>query len=211
MNARRLGCAAAALTAAASGWYFFVYLARWEWNRALTSGVILLAAEIALVGGLVLDRLGRLAADRTAAAGPSRPAGAAAAGSAGGLAGGPADPQTRTLSLIRSAPPEPRDHFAWLRPERAGTNVFVPVLLGAGVVVSAVAWVVERLARATAGGRMEEGLAARLATLAPPPGGLLVPEPDPYALFAPTATAPTATALAAPAAPVAVPSPGGRS
>jgi hypothetical protein len=176
MNARRLGCAAAALTVAASGWYFFVYLARWEWNRALTSGVILLAAEIALVGGLVLDRLGRLAADRTTAAGPARPAGPL----------GAPDPQARTLSLIRSAPPEPRDHFAWLRPERAGTNVFVPVLLGAGVVVSGVAWGVERLARATAGGRMEEGLAARLATLAPPAGGLLVPEPDPYALFAPT-------------------------
>src|SRR4029077_9867448 len=60
MTGRRIAYLAAIVTIAASGYYFFVYLTRWEWNRALTSGVILLAAEIGLVGALVLERIGRL-------------------------------------------------------------------------------------------------------------------------------------------------------
>ena len=72
MTGRRIAYLAAAVTIAASGYYFFVYLTRWEWNRALTSGVILLAAEIGLVGALVLDRIGRL---RSSIA-PVAPAGA---------------------------------------------------------------------------------------------------------------------------------------
>jgi hypothetical protein len=85
---------------------------------------------------------------------------------------------------VREAAPEPRKPFAWLTPDR--TNVFVPVLLGAGVIMSAVAWVVEKLARATAGTSMERGLALRLEPLAPPAGGLLDRSPDAYAMFAPT-------------------------
>ena len=37
--------------AAISGTYLVVYLYRWEWNRAVISGVFFLAAEIAYVGG----------------------------------------------------------------------------------------------------------------------------------------------------------------
>ena len=40
---RRLGLVAAVATMAATGGYFFVYLYRWEWNRALTSAAIFLA------------------------------------------------------------------------------------------------------------------------------------------------------------------------
>ena len=65
MTGRRIAYLAAIVTIAASGYYFFVYLTRWEWNRALTSGVILLAAEIGLVGALVLDRIGRLRSNLT--------------------------------------------------------------------------------------------------------------------------------------------------
>lgn len=165
MNGRRIAYLAAVLTIAASAYYFFVYLTRWEWNRALTSGVILLAAEMGLIGALVLDRIGKL---RTSLA-PASP--------------GRREPRAEVLARLRDSAPAHRDHFAWLKPE--GTNVFVPVLLGAGVIVSGIAWVVERIGRATAGRSMERGLALRLETLAPPAGGLIDRHADPFALFAP--------------------------
>ena len=64
-------------------------------------------------------------------------------------------------------------------------NVFVPVLLGAGVIVSGIAWVVERIGRATAGKSMERGLALKLESLAPPAAGLIAPDADPLSLFSP--------------------------
>jgi hypothetical protein len=164
MTGRRIAYLAAIVTIAASGYYFFAYLVRWEWNRALTSGVILLAAEIGLVGALVLDRIGRL---RNSLA-PVPP--------------GRREPRAQVLARIRESAPAHRNHFAWLRPD--STNVFVPVLLGAGVILSGVAWLVERLARATAGRGMERGLALELDALAPPET-LLASDTDPLALFAP--------------------------
>jgi hypothetical protein len=165
MTGRRIAYLAAIVTIAASGYYFFVYLTRWEWNRALTSGVILLAAEVGLVGALVLDRIGRLR--NNVAPVPT----------------GRREPRPQVLARIRENAPAPRNHFAWLRPD--STNVFVPVLLGAGVIVSGIAWMVERLARATAGKGMERGLALQLDTLAPPAGGLIAADSDPLSLFAP--------------------------
>ena len=89
MTGRRIAYLAAVVTIAASGYYFFVYLTRWEWNRALTSGVILLAAEIGLVGALVLDRIGRL---RTSIA---------------SSATGRRDPRPQVLARIRESAPAP--------------------------------------------------------------------------------------------------------
>ena len=43
MNARRLGMLATIAVMAASGSYVFVYLYRWEWNRALISAAIFVA------------------------------------------------------------------------------------------------------------------------------------------------------------------------
>jgi hypothetical protein len=169
VNARRLAYLAVIVTAAASVYYFFVYLTRWEWNRALTSGVIFLAAEIALIGALVLDRIGKLRSS-LAPASPHR-----------------RDPRPQVLARIRESAPAHRNHFAWLRADR--TNVFVPVLLGAGVILSAVAWLVERVARATAGRQMEKGLALQLDALAPPADGLIARDADPFALFAPSRSA----------------------
>ena len=72
--------------------------------------------------------------------------------------------------------------FAWLtRTDR--TSVFIPVLLGAGAVLSALAWVVERVARATAGRAAEAGLARRLGLLELPADGLLDGGEDPLALL----------------------------
>ncbi len=164
MNARRLGYVAAILTLAASGVYFFVYLDRWEWNRALISGVIFLAAEIALLGGLTLDHVRTLRASQAPNVQARR------------------GPDPRVLARIRESAPPQRIRFAWLRPDT--TNVFVPVLLGAGVVFSGLAWVMERVARVTAGRSMERGLAVRLGSLELPPT-LISPEADPFSLFAP--------------------------
>jgi hypothetical protein len=61
--------------------------------------------------------------------------------------------------------------------------VFIPVLLGAGALLSGLAWVVERLARATAGRAAEHGLAGRLAALDLPADGLLDGGTDPLALL----------------------------
>jgi hypothetical protein len=169
MTPRRIRWLAVLVTAIAAGWYFFSYLTKWEWNRALVSGIIFLAAEIALFGLLLLDRVARI--DRTVTElkqpRPVKP-----------------EPRPQVLARVREAGPEPRKPFAWLSPDR--TNVFVPVLLGAGVIVSGIAWLVEKIARATAGSSLERGLAVRLEPLAPPAGGLLERRADALAYFAPS-------------------------
>jgi hypothetical protein len=150
MNARRPAVALAVATLAGSGTYLFVYLYRWEWNRALIAGVFFLAAEVALGFAVVLRRL----PDRPRAASPV------------------------VVERIRETGPPSRDHFAWLAPSSDRFSVFVPVLMGAGVVLSGIAWAVERLARWTARPVLERQLAGRLAVL-----GLshdrLVPDPGP--------------------------------
>lgn len=155
--ARVIGLLALLVVMVAAGWYVFVYLHRWEWNRAIVSGVIFLAAEVALLGALVLERLTRVlrrveTMDR---------------------------PDERVTAILREHRPEPLHPFAWLEPNRS--NVFVPVLLGAGVVLSGLAWLVDRIARLTAGPSIERGLAQRLSRLQPPPEGLLgEQQPDPF-------------------------------
>ena len=143
MRANRLASLLGVVVLLASGLYFFVYLWRWEWNRAMVAGLLFVAAEVGLATGLVLRRISRL--------------------------GRAAPPEV--VARIRETAPPPRDHFAWLRP-RDQMGVFVPVLMGVGAVASALAWVVERLARATAGPGLERGLAGRMAPLSWPAAGL---------------------------------------
>ena len=156
MSVRRLGLLALVATLGASGWYVFVYLYRWEWNRAVISGVIFVAAETALIGTLVLERLGRL--ERRIDESERRPA---------------RTPDPAVLARVREGAPAPSEPFAWLTKRTNDTSVFVPVLLGAGVVFSALAWLVERVARVTARPAAEQSLARRLDSLALPAGGLL--------------------------------------
>ena len=139
--------------------YFFVYLWRWEWNRALIAGVLFVATEVAMANAMVLNRLRRME-DRLQA------------------------PDPAVLARIRETAPPARDHFEWLSPKSGRLGVFVPVLIGMGVVASGLAWLVERLARATAGPALERGLAARLTALTWPAGGL-VPDKgdDPLAIL----------------------------
>ncbi len=153
MSARRIGAAIAAVTLVSSGSYVFAYLYRWEWNRALICGVIFLAAEIALATLFLSGRLRRLGEDTASLR------------------------AERTARQLRATAPAGRDHFAWIsRPQ--DMHVFVPVLMGAGIVLSALAWGVERIARLTARPILERGLARRLATMAPPVGGFVTADDD---------------------------------
>lgn len=159
MRAGRIARVLGAVVLVATGLYFFVYLWRWEWNRALIAGVLFVATEVAMATATILDRLHHLGA-RLGAADPA------------------------VLARIKETAPPPRDHFQWLSPRSNQLSVFVPVLIGMGVVASGLAWLVERLARATAGPVLERGLAARLGPLAWPAGGLVPDEADdPLALL----------------------------
>ena len=85
------------------------------------------------------------------------------------------------LGHIREAAPEPSKPFAWLDPHDQRMGVFVPVLMGAGLVMSGLAWLIERLARRTAGPALERGLAGQLSALALP--DRLVADDDGFALL----------------------------
>lgn len=158
MIAGKIAKLAGLVVLAASGAYVFVYLYRWEWNRALIAAAFFVAAEVALIGAAVLERLQRLDTKLDDAARR-------------------ADVARRHLH--DTAPPPRRDHFDWLSPSSSNggeLNVFVPVLLGAGVILSGLAWLVERVSRATAGAVMEDSLARRLGPLVLPSTDL-VPAP----------------------------------
>lgn len=144
----------------ASGLYVLVYIYRWEWHRALIVGVLFLGAEIGLATALLLRRLRRLEDQARASLRQAGP-----------------DPQV--LARLRDARgvPASGDHFAWLAPTDGRLDVFIPVLLGAGVVVSALAWLVERAAGAAGGADAEHDLATDLRRIAFPDCGL-VPRED---------------------------------
>src|SRR5690606_17146393 len=75
------------------------------------------------------------------------------------------DPEV--LARVREAAPH-RQHFAWLDPRRGQLNVFITMLVASGVVVSGVAWLIERIAASTSTQGRERRLARRLGELAPP-------------------------------------------
>jgi hypothetical protein len=161
MNARLIRALVGGLTLAASGTYTFVYLYRWEWNRALMSAAIFVAAEVAVMGSVLAERFKALSKrlDTQDAAG-----------------------QRQRLDRIRETAPPARTNFEWLaRPQQM--NVFVPVLMGAGVLMSGLAWVVERLARATIRPVVERGLVAQLDGLALPASGFLAGHDEPVDLL----------------------------
>lgn len=146
-----------------SGAYLLIYLYRWEWNRALVSGLFFLAAEVALLAAVILNRLRgierRLDEMQRQSVEP-------------------------ILTRIRESEPERSSPFPWLGPKTEGFGVFIPVLLGAGVIISGLAYLLERVAKMTATPVAEHDLARRLAPLAPPSGGLvpthqLEPTPPP--------------------------------
>ena len=129
----------------ASGSYVLIYLYRWEWNRALISGLFFLTALISLTTAMILAGLQKLSGriDRLEARSRS---------------------SDQTAGTIRAAnAAHAARHFRWLResPDRLG--VFVPLLIGAGALLSAVAYTIERVAGAVAGRSVDRTTAALLA------------------------------------------------
>ena len=114
-----------------SGAYLIVYLYRWEWNRAQVSGLFFVAALVITSTALVLRAIRRLE-DRVGTPDAS-----------------PAGTFRATISTENRSMPAHR--FDWLREPPDRTSVFVPVLLGAGVILSFVAYVLEHLAGWAAG------------------------------------------------------------
>jgi hypothetical protein len=129
--------------------YMVVSLNRWEWNRALFFGLIVLIAEIGLATGLVLRRLARLEHNLK----------------------GPADP---SIVQILSETRPTRDRFAWMRESTNQMNVFITFLVGGGVLLSGIAWIVDRVASKTSSPVGEERLARQLYPISYPSGGLLL-------------------------------------
>ncbi|WP_367323950.1 hypothetical protein [Streptomyces sp. HUAS ZL42] len=141
------------LAAAGSGTYLVVYLYRWQWQRAVICGVLLLVVEVMLFGVVVLGRLTRIEerlrdTDRRQRELAAR--------------------QEDALARVRRPPVEHEGaRFRWLEDPADRTYVFVPVLMVTGVLLSGLAWVVQRIASATAR-PAERRLAGRLAVLTAP-------------------------------------------
>ncbi|GAA3787117.1 hypothetical protein [Streptomyces chiangmaiensis] len=153
-NIRRAGYTAGALSAAYAGYYTVLYLTRWEWQRALISAVLLVIVEVFLATVMLLTRFSRL---------ENR------------LAEFEARAEDVRSRLEQTRTPTP-NRFAWLAstdPDTLNgtprTFVFVPVLMVAGAVLSALAVVIQKIAGASAGPDAERRLAARLTALTAPP------------------------------------------
>ncbi len=128
--------------------YSVVSLNRWEWTRALYFGLVVIIAEVGLATGLVLRKLDRLAAER-------------------------ADDERREVrQVLHQTRPNPR-RFAWLDPKEvvSRSNVFITMLVGGGVLLSGLAWALDR------GQDHDVGrLAGDLTRISYPEDGLLVDE-----------------------------------
>ncbi|MFI2433836.1 hypothetical protein [Streptomyces sp. NPDC018693] len=161
---KRVGYVFGGLAAAGAGSYLVVYLYRWQWQRAILCGVLLLVVEVMLLGAVLLSRLARI--ERRIEDGERR--------------------QRDVLARLREQERQTR-RFRWLDEPAERTFVFVPVLMVAGVLLSGLAWLVQRIAANTVRGPAERRLAGRLAVLAAPPS------PAATAIDSP------ATAIAAPA------------
>jgi hypothetical protein len=135
-------------TLIAAAVYMVVSLNRWEWNRALFFALIVVVAEVFLATGLVLRKLDRLiAASRT---------------------------DTETLDVLRATRDPMPNRFAWLKEQSGRLNVFITFLVGGGMILSGIAWVIDRLASRTTTPIGEGRLVARLESISYPRGGLVV-------------------------------------
>ena len=136
-------------TLVAAAAYTLISLNRWEWNRALFFLLIVVVAEIGLATALVLQKLSRI--DRAPRF------------------------HDETLTALKAARPELPDRFAWMKESMQGnTNVFITFVVAGGLIISAIGWLVDRIASKTSGALAEERLAADLRSIAYPPGGIVV-------------------------------------
>lgn len=151
MTVRRIAMVVLVVSGTASTAYLFTYLARWEWQRATIAGLFTVLAVTGLFGTMLLERLGRL--ERAAHHGSEPTVGP--------------EPAPAALGALRATRPLTSSrYFRWLDPHNTG--VFIPVLLGAGVLLSGLGWVAEKVASHTAVPVAERRLAKRLAGISLP-------------------------------------------
>lgn len=139
--------AAALFTFIGAGIFMVVSLNRWEWNRALFFALILVMTELALATALILRRLSQI----------QLPA-----------------PEPEVRAVLRETRPPSPNRFAWLDESVTHFHVFIFFLVGGGVVISGVAWVVDRVASVTSTPTAERRLASQISEIGYPHGGLLV-------------------------------------
>ncbi|ATL26930.1 hypothetical protein [Streptomyces formicae] len=177
---RRLAYVFGGASAAGAACYLVIYLYRWQWQRAILCGVLLVVVEVLLLGAVLLGRLARI--ERRVemqlrdAAPHAHP-------------GPHAHPHPHPPDLLARLRQDPAPGaFRWLDegqgpeqdPGGTRTYVFVPVLMVTGALLSGLAWLVQRIAAVTARPVAERRLAGRLAVLAaPPPGAGLDDLPPP--------------------------------
>jgi hypothetical protein len=150
---RRVVYGGLGLMVLATGGYLVVYLARWEWQRSLMAGELLLVSLIVLVAVAGAHRLQSLERRLTHLI----------------------ENQDATGKPPQRQPAADGDgavRFRWLEPDTYSYKVFIPVLLGAGIIVSGVAALVERASSAL--GRGQTATRAKLPdALVLPAGGVL--------------------------------------
>jgi hypothetical protein len=129
--------------------YMVVSLNRWEWNRALFFGLIVLIAEVGIAAALILRRLTRIEQAKL-------------------------DPAI--LAILRETRPASPHRFGWLEDSTTQMNVFITFLVGGGVLLSALAWVADKVGAKTYTPAGEEKLARQLGSISYPRGGLMVDE-----------------------------------
>ena len=158
---RRIAYVFGSLAAAGAGTYLVVYLYRWQWQRAILCGILLLVVEVMLLGIVLLGRLTRIEERVKESDARQREL---------------TTRQEDVLVRLRQGSVEREGaRFRWLEETTDRTYVFVPVLMVTGVLLSGLAWVVQRIASAT-GRPAERRLAGRLAVLAAPEPGAVVGE-----------------------------------
>jgi hypothetical protein len=149
---KKLAWAFALGTLLAAGSYSVLSLNRWEWSRALYFGLVVLVAEIGLATALVLRKL-----DQQAAA--------------------DADERAEVRNILRTSR-VPQNRFRWLGPERmmSQTNVFITMVISGGIILSGLAWLLDKVAANTTSTLQEGRLAGDLTRIAYPSDGLLPDE-----------------------------------
>ncbi len=141
--------------------YSIISLNRWEWNRALFFGLVALVAEVGLAAGLVLRKIDQLT--RTAD-----------------------EEREQIRAVLRDTRHQPQ-RFAWLDPKEVMTrsNVFITMLVGGGVLLSGLAWVIDKIAARTSTTIAEGRLAGDLTRISYPEDGLYVDEVTALAMAVP--------------------------
>ena len=148
---KKVSLLALLLTLALSAMWTAVSLYRWEWTRALWMTIVFVGAEVALIGIMVLQRI-RSLEERI-------------------------EDSRQAVATHRRADGIPAtDRFEWLRESTNRANVFVTVFLGGGVLVSAVLWVVDKLAGRSVVSSQQRKLAASLRGIAFPVSGFVPPD-----------------------------------